>query len=229
MDSKIMNIYENMFRTIYESCRDYRAAWNRLIEFIMLNSYPKFLFMVDHKFEWFLENSSLVEKLMEIWNHDLLKSDNHDYLGDLLMKYGKELRFQYEREMVGSSTKTIEKIEQQLKAKKGKANILVIGTKTGRLLLRIHEANSNAVIYGIERDLNLYRIAFANCALHGMDFNLLCCDPLKHAFDHSTDNGKHNWQYANRWYPKKDRLRLMNADTRLHREMAKSHNHPLIV
>jgi hypothetical protein len=201
MKKRIMDIYEKMFARIYESSKDYRKTWNHLIEFIMLNSYPPFFFMVEHKFEWLFDTSNLANDLMKIWNQELLKSDNHDYLGELLIKYKKELGYQYRKEILELSDETTEQFEEEFREKKGKVNILIIGTKTGRSLLKIHEINPNIVIYGIEKDLKLYRITFANCALHGIDFHILCCNPLKHAFDNATENGKHNWQYTNRWYP----------------------------
>lgn len=216
MNQKIMKTYEEMLRILLDEFQDYNKAWDCLIEFVVLSNYPKFFFMVDHKFEWLFQNKQLAERLMRIYDLQLLKTDKHDYLGDLLIKYRNELGINYDTIMITPSDEFVERtVKQDIKSTNKPVRILDLGTATGRYLLKISEIAPNAIVFAIDKDVRLLRIAFANCAIHNIQAYLLCADYLIHEFDHKTEDGKHNWKYANKWYPCWDKLKLVtNASKR---------------
>ncbi len=215
MKQKIKEIYEEMYSILFEEFSDYEEAWDCLIEFLIFSNDPKFLFIVNHKFEWLFQNSKLADRLMKVYDLQLLQSDKHDYLGDLLIKYKNELGFDYDPNSVTPSDEIVESlVKKNIKPTDKQIRILDLGTSTGRFLLKISEIVPNAVIFAIDKDIRLLRIAFANCAIHNIQANLLCADYLIHDFDHSTEDGKHNWQYVNKWYPCWDKLRITNTNQR---------------
>jgi hypothetical protein len=218
MKSNIMKRYQNMFKLLYDQSRNYSIAWNRLIEFIMLNNHPKFFFMVDHKFEWLFDNVKLVESLMDLYDEKLFKSDRYDYLGKLLLNHRNEFPKHFTQKLT-EENRQIDEIAGKIKSSKKKTNILILQAGTGRSILRLSKLNPNTVFWVAERDIRLMRAAFANCMLHNIKAHLLCADHLRHAFDYSTENGKYNWQYANRWYEQKEKLKLMNENTEIHQRI----------
>lgn len=208
-----MKIYDEMFRILLEEFKDYNKAWDYFIEFLAISNYPNLLFIVNHKFEWLFQNSKLADRLMRVYDLQLLKTDRHDYLGDLLIKYRNQLDIDNDPDTITPSDEIVESlVKKNIKPTKKEIRILDLGTSTGRFLLKISKIVPNAVIFAIDKDIRLLRIAFANCAIHDIQANLLCADYMIHDFDYTTEDGKHNWQYANKWYPCWDKLRI--ADTK---------------
>jgi len=209
MNQKITKIYEEMYRILLDEFHDYKKAWDCLVEFLVISNYPKFLFMVKHKFEWLFQNAKLAGKLKRIYNIKLLKSDKHDYLGDLLVKYGNKLEISYDINSIIPPDEIVEKIiKKNIKETKKAINILDLGTSTGRFILKLSEIAPNCVIFGIDKNIRLLRIAFANCTIHNIHSYLLCADYLIHNYDYSTARGRNNWQHANKWYPHWHKLEL---------------------
>ena len=217
-----MKIYKEMYRILLEEFKDYNKAWDCLIEFLVLSNFPRFFFMVDHKFEWIFKNSKLADRLMRIYDLQLLKTDRHDYLGDLFIKYRNEMGGDYDPSIVTPSDESVKRtVKESIKSTDNTVRILDLGTATGRFILKISEYAPNAVIYAIDKDIRLLRIAFANCAIHDIQAYLLCADFLIHDFEHSTEDGRHNWKYANKWYPCWDKLRLAKTELNIDQKITK--------
>ena len=78
-------------------------------------------------------------------------------------------------------------------------NILDPAVGTGRLLMSAYKHAPKSRLFGVDIDMNLIRIAMTNMAIHNIQGYLLNANSLLHEIDISKENGRYNWQYANRW------------------------------
>ena len=85
-------------------------------------------------------------------------------------------------------------------------NILDPAVGSGRLLMAAYKRAPHARLFGVDIDLRLVRIAFANFTIHKIPGYLLHADSLCHEIDIATEDGRNNWQHANRWYSCMDKL-----------------------
>ena len=69
-----------------------------------------------------------------------------------------------------------------------------------------------AYFFGVERNLDLYRIALTNLAIHDIPAVILNVDLDKYETDISLPNGRYNWQFANNWNPDTNQFRI-NSET----------------
>ena len=88
-------------------------------------------------------------------------------------------------------------------------NVLDPCVGTGRFLIGAHKYAPDANLFGVDIDLRALRIAFTNCAIHGIRAYFLHADSLVHEIDISKPDGIANWQYANKWYSSWDKLKTM--------------------
>lgn len=200
---------ENAHGILERKLHDPSKAWDRLIEFIAVDNCAPLFFQLNHRFEWFFDDSQLANDFMAVYDSKLLKSDYYDHLGEmyiekLLSKSEVQRRGIYLTPMeVGSlmANITIEKTDQ-------KVNILDPAVGSGRLLMAAHKQAPKARLFGVDTDLRLLRIAYANLAIHNIQGYLLHADSLRHEIDISTKSGRENWQYANNWYSQIDKLKV---------------------
>lgn len=208
--SQARKIYEEMYETLYRKFYDHNKAWDYLIEFIAVDNCPALLSQLEHKFEWLFEDKDLCEKLTRVYKPDVLKQDTHDHLGDLYVENQSKLGRSFKGQFLTPDNvcdficnTTIEQTDKQL-------NILDPAVGTGRFLLFAHRYAPNANLFGVDIDLRALKIAFTNCAIHGIRAYLLHADSLRHEIDISKEAGRYNWQYANKWYSCWDKLKEMS-------------------
>lgn len=159
-------------------------AWDKLIEFLIVDNQGRYFFQIDHKFEWLWEDQKMVNQLMTIYDSELLRSDCNDHIG--MFYYQQVLCKTYpDNPFVG-------KILHQ----KG---ITYSSTGTGNELMQAAKKNPDIKYYGVEPDVKLYRIALTNCMIYDIKAKLLNANPGKHDIDLKSSEGKSNWQYANQW------------------------------
>ena len=213
MNTENINLeVRTMLETMYEILKgrfpDPVTAWDRLMEFLILDHRPLCFIDLNNSIEWLFKDSTLTDELMKVYNSELLRTDYHDYLGQ--MYFEKFISSQQVRELgqylssMRDAQNVAEKIIGQTDEKR---TVLDPEAKTGRRLMAAHKIAPNAILFGVDEDLRLLRIAFINCAIHDIPSFLLHADTNKHETDIATDNGKHNWQYANKWHSCMDKLK----------------------
>jgi len=207
-------IYEEMYKILYRKFYDYNKAWDYLIEFIAVDNCPGLFNQLEHKFEWLFEDRDLCEKIISIYKPDVLKQDMHDHLGDMYVENQSSLGKSFKGQFLTPDNVcdficriTIDQIDKQV-------NILDPAVGTGRFLIHAHRYTPNANLFGVDIDLRALRIAFTNCAIHGIRAYFLHADSLRYEIDISKEAGRHNWQYANRWYSCWDKLEEMGPARR---------------
>lgn len=212
-------VYENMFEILCRRFHDYNKAWDCLIEFLTVDNYPALLKQLEGKLEWLLEDKDLADILMNAYKPKILKDDMHDYLGDMYVKHQSKLATGFKgiisHEEADSLAKTV--IGETDRA----INMLDPAVGTGRFLLAVSKYAPNGNLFGVESDIKLLRIAFTNCAIHGVKVCLLHADSSKHEIDISRARGRHNWQYANRWYSCWDHLKEITSERQARQLLSK--------
>jgi len=78
---------KTMLNSLYDAFREKfdnnAKAWDNYLEFIAADHSPLILPQLNHKFEWLMEDSELVNKIFDIYKPHLLQNDRYDYLGDI--------------------------------------------------------------------------------------------------------------------------------------------------
>ena len=200
-------IYENMYEILWRGFHDYTKAWDYLVDFLAVDNCPSLLNQLEHKFEWLFNNKELSDKLVSVYKPEVLKQDMRDHLGDLYVENQSKLGRCFKGQFLTPDNvcdvmcrTTVGETDKQL-------NILDPAVGTGRFLLYAHRYAPNANLFGVDIDLKALRIAFTNCAIHGISAYFLHADSLVHEIDISKPDGIANWQYANRWYSCWDKLK----------------------
>lgn len=200
-----------MFERLILKFSDPIKAWDRLIEFLATDNSARLITKLNHNFKWLTDDSKLVSDLLNIYEPDLLKTDFHDYLGELYEdKIASKTNAQ---SILTSDSEAKKRIESQIINTNENKTILDPAVGSGKLLMAAHKIAPNAKLFGVDYDIQKLRIAYANLAIHGIPGYLLHANPSRHEIDISTENGRHNWKYANSWNNVQDKLRPSYYDT----------------
>ncbi|NQV18658.1 MAG: N-6 DNA methylase [Armatimonadetes bacterium] len=183
---------EKMLNLLQEISVDENSAWNKMIEFLIVDNQGRYFFQIDHKFEWLWEDEGFTSRFMSIYDSVLLRSDCQDHVGEL-----------YYKRMLNKTCSDNSSIRKILHQK----GITYSSVGTGKEILQAAKKNPNTKYYGVESDIKLYRIALTNCIIHGVDVQLLNANPNEHDINVQTVNGRSNWKYANRWKVDCDKLK----------------------
>lgn len=215
MNTDVRKMLDSMYDTLTAKFHDPIIAWDHLIEFLAVDNCGSMLFQMDHKFEWLFEDRGLTEKLMHTYDPKMLRSDYYDHLGDMYLdrvistnqaqRQGQFLTPMNVAQMTAAMT---------IGETKDKVNVLDPCVGTGRLLMAAHKQAPNAKLFGVDLDQRMVRIAFTNFAIHDISGYLLHADSLQHETDISTEEGRYNWQFANRWNSHLDQLKPINYENR---------------
>lgn len=205
MTNKVRTMLEGMYDAINEEFNDPIKTWDNLIDFIATDYSGALLTQLNHKFEWYFNDNQLSDAITGIYDPDLLKSEYYDHLGEM---YHEKVLAGHKTGKYLMSGKASEKLVESLVSETDKEVRIIDPTVgSGRLLMAAHKIAPNAVLYGIDFDQRLIRIAFTNMAIHGITAYLLNANRMHHETDISKENGRYNWQYANRWYSCIDKLK----------------------
>ena len=185
---------ENIYDLFLKKFKDELTAWNRLLEFIAVDNQGSLFFEIPHKFEWLFEDQKFCKVVLDIYDSKLLRSDYYDYLGEL---YFNRVIKQSDKLISPKQADTIilnyiEKTDKQIK-------ILIPNAQTGRLIMHAKEIANKAIIYAIEPDIRLYRIALTNMIIHNIKGYILCTNKLRSDVDDGINDSKNKWKYANAW------------------------------
>ena len=205
---------KTMLNSLYDAFREKfdnnAKAWDNYLEFIAADHSPLILPQLNHKFEWLMEDSELVNKIFDIYKPHLLQNDRYDYLGDIYKEncVKEEYRdnFLIPHEVAQAhSVMTIGKTDKEI-------NILEPMAQTGRRILMGYELAPNASYFGVESNLKLARIALTNILIHNIKGYILHANRHFHEIEMNEEFGKHNWQYCNKWYSQIDKLKPTLVD-----------------
>ena len=183
MDRKVRTMLENLYHIFTDKYRDPLESWDKFLEFIALDNNPLLFSELNYNLQWFHDNKSFFDSIMSIYDSDLLRSDYYDHLGDMYHEI-----FPQNTPIVNSLIKT-----------SVPKTVLDSAAKTGRQLMALYKSSPHTLLFGVEDDLRLYRIAYTNFLIHDIPGYLLHADSSKHEINYSTKEGKHNWKYYNKW------------------------------
>ena len=199
---------ENVLDVFSEEFKDKTIAWDRMLEFLATDSRGSMFYKFDHKFEWFFENIEFANSVIRVYDHMLLTSDYYDHLGEIYTdRVAPEDSARGLKARIVKSDLADSIVSKSMPATEDRKKILFPYCATGRLILAAHRRAPNALLFGVEPDINLYRIAYTNLTIHGIYAFLLHADPKRHQLQLSRADGKLNWQLANNWNPQMDSMR----------------------
>ncbi len=208
MDQDVRKMLERIYDLLTAKFHDRYKAWDHFIDFLATDNCGSLIHQLDHKFEWLFEDGRLADRLMKTYDPEKLRSDHYDHLGDM---YLEKVVSSSQVEQQGQYLTPVPVAESMAAMTIGntqdKVNILDPCVGTGRMLMAAHKYAPNARLFGVDNDLRMVRIEFTNFAIHDISAYLLHADSLGHETDISTDDGLHNWQFANRWYYCMDKLK----------------------
>jgi len=213
MNQKVRDMLEQIYDIFTDKFKDRVVAWDYFIEFLAVDNCGSLLFQLDHKLEWFVKDIEFSSAVLRIYNPDLLRADYYDHLGEMYLE--KVVSQGKNKNTLGliSIRDAADKVKSVLSHTDKQIKIMDPSAGTGRLLMAAFKQAPNALLFGIESDLRLYRIAFTNFVILNIPVYLLHADSSIHESDLSTKKGKHNWKYANKWYSYIDQLQLIkNVD-----------------
>jgi type I restriction-modification system DNA methylase subunit len=217
---EVRNVYDSLFKVLYDEYNDSNLAYERLLEFLAVDNCPPIIRDIDGQLNWFFENEDVRGKLIEAYDVKAVQSERYDHLGDLYLENvigeyeAKKRKLYFTPHSVASA---LAKMTLEGNTKK-QPNVLDPAVGSGRLLMAAHEYCPSAKLYGVDNSLPLIRTAFTNAAIHSISMYLLHADSLRHVTDISLPEGRENWRHANRWQSQMDRLKSYGDASRIGHE-----------
>ncbi len=209
MQPEARAMLENLYDLFYKKTQDKRKAWNYLLEFLLIDSDVSHIFEIDHKFEWLFGDLDLVKKTRAIYDDKLLRANYYDHLGNIYLDHFVPKSKVLKTRSYVKHQSAIDVLADTVFPESNKRfRFLDIEAGTGRLLMAAYKKAPKAYFFGVERNLDLYRIALTNLAIHDIPALILNVDLGKYETDISLPNGKYNWHFANTWNPETNQFRL---------------------
>lgn len=211
MNKEVSSMVEKIYDLFLKKFKDELTSWDHFIEFIAIDNQGSLFFEIPHKFEWLFEDQYFCKSVLDIYDSKLLKSDYYDHLGEL---YFKRVIKQSEKLIPPEKAEStilnyIDKTDKQIK-------ILIPNAQTGRIIMAIKDIANKAMIYAIEPDIRLYRIALTNMIIHNIKGYILCTNKPRSNVDDIIIDSKNNWKYANAWcVPSTQLIQIVEKQTTL--------------
>lgn len=195
MQSKVRKMLDNMYALFITKFKDRFKAWDYFLEFIAADHYGSLIYQFNHKLEWLFEDQKLTKSLLNIYDSKLLKSDYYDHLGEL---YFDKVIVDKNQSLM--SHDTADKLAMlNIGNNDAPLKILDPCVGTGRYLMATARLAPNALVFGVDSNLRLLRIAYTNFLIHNIKGYVLHANKKIHDIELNTKNGIHNWQFANKW------------------------------
>lgn len=194
MNKDVSSMLEKIYDLFLKKFKDEPIAWDHFIEFIAIDNQGSLFFEIPHKFEWLFEDQNFCKAVLDIYDSKMLRSDYYDHLGELyfntvIKQSDKLLSYEKAESIV---LNYIDKTDKQIK-------ILIPNCQTGRVIMAAKEIANKAIIYAIEPDIRLYRIALTNMIIHNIKGYILCTNKLRSDVDDVINDSFNKWKYANAW------------------------------
>ncbi|MEZ5359670.1 MAG: N-6 DNA methylase [Candidatus Zixiibacteriota bacterium] len=215
MDQSVRTMLERLYRLFEARFNNTRESWNHFLEFIAVDNKPTLYKQLHHKFEWLFNDLSLCKSILNIYDPKILNGDFYDHLGDMyLEKFGESIDSK-----TRDKIRPLEGIENELnkaRVPRTDKNIKILDPScgTGRLLLAAHKLAPNASYFGVESDINLFRIAITNFSIHSIEGYFLLAENFKHEIDIAKAKGQYNWRFANNWNSHTHKLKPVSGQNK---------------
>jgi len=207
-----------MFDTLYNKAHDYTTAYERLLEFLVADHLPPMILQFDDELAWFWKDMDLAGKLVGIYKEHLeaIHSDTYDYLGDMYVEMQGYFSQSRKGQFLTPPTVCEMMVKMTIGEKERKKPLTILDpcVGTGRFLISAGKYAPNATLYGIDIDNRAIRTSLANACIHKLRMRLLNADSLRHATDFSTEAGRYNWQYCNKWQSHYSKLKGIEEEFR---------------
>lgn len=193
-------IYNSLFSILKNYFNDYDKAFDKLLEFLVVDFSPRAILHIEGKLNWFFENKELAKKLLEVYDPKIIKNTHLDHLGALYCTLQSNKTIQMKGQFI--TPYNVSKMIAQMTLNETEKAVTVLDPAcgTGSMLLAAHETSPNSILFGVDIDLRAVRTCITNFAIRNIKGYILCADSLRHDTMLNTENGRHNWQFANNWY-----------------------------
>ena len=203
-DEKAKKMYRNLYDILYTHFHDSLRAYDALLEFIIVDFSPRFIFQIEDKLKWLFFDPELAKGILEIYNPKILKASKRDHLGQLYMEIQSKSSASAKGQFL-TPFHVSQMIAQMLMGdEKAECNVLEPCCGTGSMVIAAHSVNPNATYFAVDIDLRATRTCLVNFAIQNIRGYVLCADSLRDVTDISIPEGRENWKSSNSWnYPKK--------------------------
>jgi len=201
MNQQVRTMLDNTYNFFKEKYKDPLKAWDLFIEFLALDNNGLLIRQLDNIFDEIIKGNIATDDVNKVYKAEFLRSDYYDHLGE--MYFDKIMLKRQERQDKGIfKQKDLSDLlpESAPIGSKKLLKILDLKAGTGRLLMSVYKKYPNSILFGVDSDQRLIRIAMTNFAIHNIPGYLLTADRRIHDIDISHENGKYNWRYANKWH-----------------------------
>lgn len=206
MNLQVRAMLEKTFDCFSYAFSNPKTAWDRFLEFVLADHAYGMARQFNPDLEWLFTNEHLRSNLHRAYQRLVFTQDTYDHLGDLyverLVRTGiveGQVELPKERTVEGMATMLATQCEYG-------QQVLDPAAGTGRLLLALRKAAPSCIPFGVEKNLDLVRIALTNFAIHAVPGFILHADSGKHEIDLASATGQANWSYANSWVSHWDSL-----------------------
>lgn len=195
MNKEVRNMLENVYRIFKHKYSETFQAWNNFIEFLLIDNSETWIKQLERIPEWLVKEDAFIKKAIMNYDAKLIRSDYYDHLGDMYFT-----KFNLDRTKHLQSVENIALFaDMNIRQTNLEIGILDPSMKTGRYLMAIHKIAPKSVLFGVESDIQLLRIAYVNFAIHGIQAYVLHANSNIHEIELDKDFGIYNWQYMNNW------------------------------
>lgn len=208
MKSKTRTMLDKMYDVFIEKFHDPVKSWDKLLEFLVADNSGSQIYKLNNRFEWLIQDSKLTDSVNNLYDSELLKSDYYDHLGDMYLEKIITKYAPKRKDIILTPQSLAESLAENIvKRTDMPMTILDPNVGTGRIIMAAHKIAPNATFFGVNKNLDLLRIALANLSIHNIPGYLLHADRHIHNIDLATEAGRNNWKYANMWFSCMDKLK----------------------
>lgn len=208
MNPEVRAMLENTYGLFLKKFGNHSVAWDRFLEFVAVDNSVSLLPQMQHRFEWLFDDHDLARQVLKTYDYQLLKSDFYDHLGDLYVENaGGSATARGNHRHLKPTGKLEAAVTSSIPYSRDVMSVLQPSVISGRSFMAAQKQAPNAVFFGIADDIGKARLTLTNMLIHNLRGFVLHADTDKHALDPSTEDGRYNWGFANKWHSHFDRLR----------------------
>jgi hypothetical protein len=188
MNNKPLEMLIDMYQKLRPHYQDEQKTIDSLISWVAVR------ISFEHQVLSVLPSIEISDYFYKNFSLDLLKQDNHDWLGELLIYLG----LNYEV-LVNYTPSSIKFIHDTSEAPK---KVLIKNYSTGRKAISLnHKYPDKAIYFGLINDLTLYRIALLNSFIYNIPSHLLFVENFNISKNNNFNLDSNQWKASNKWYP----------------------------
>jgi len=206
MNPEVRTMLENTYSLFLQKFGNPIIAWDRFLEFVAVDNSVSLLPQMEHRFEWLFNDSDFGRRVMKTYDYQLMKSDFYDHLGDM---YSEKVANSADprRHTLRPFGKLEAAVSASIPPTRDVMSILQPDVISGRSLMAAYKQAPNAIFFGICDNERKARLTLTNLLVHDLRGFALHADRAKHNIDPSTEDGRYNWGFANKWNSQIAKLR----------------------